>query len=662
MIARARRKAVVIGAAAVLAFSGTTVAMSVTAAAAAGGPDAWAAACSASALGLGDDTVARAPVLSLDSVPGGGPVRNSPDAAGKWYPIVLVHGWTSQDTVANAGDRSGAFSHRIDLSSNPVFSPQVTRSFVGQLQGLPGAAVFTFDYHPYSARWVDDEHLGPALGKVIDCLYKASTQKVVLVAHSMGGLISRWAATHPGVTGADRSGEISTAVTFGTPETGSVAALLGEVGVDVGAATNDALAVIRLILSVCGTLSSNEIETGTLCDVLPAPVRTFESDAGIALRSGSPQLAALKPWPHGIYVDALAGNTSFEVPKAGWFQWPWATDKVSGPGDMIVTQGSALSGADGTRAISCDYQLDPVRGATDQLGLLFSLTARSEVAGQPLAALTGPCFHTSLMRDIELTNEALGAVHDDLAGRVPEVTTATLKGAQVPADCRLPAQRLTNGHTTKGSPGEGWINSDKKTIGYNDFAGLGYKQALTEYGCTAGGVGWPDVLVLIGAGGALLASYDLGKHDGQEHSAVSSVTPTGNAAEVTWTSYEGAGSYFVHHQARVSYASGTLLLANDVATYTPVAVAEDIASAQYEKRRSFLKDPNVITDDMWAELVGTYRSYIFTVGFTDCPTAGNTAVCDISFISDSGGERTGTMTLTRSPGTLYGWRVTDLTL
>jgi pimeloyl-ACP methyl ester carboxylesterase len=111
----------------------------------------------------------------------------------------------------------------------------VGRSLIGQLQRIPGAAVFTFDYHPYLAAWIDDPHLGPALGRLIDCLYRASGEKVIIVAHSLGGLIARYAATHPGATGADRSGEISSVVTFGTPETGSVAALLLAAGTRLGA-------------------------------------------------------------------------------------------------------------------------------------------------------------------------------------------------------------------------------------------------------------------------------------------------------------------------------------------------------------------------------------------------------------------------------------------
>jgi hypothetical protein len=71
------------------------------------------------------------------------------------------------------------------------------------------------------------------------------------------------------------------------------------------------------------------------------------------------------------------------------------------------------------------------------------------------------------------------------------VTMATLRTAEVPADCRLPAQRLVNGKTTHGFPGGGQIITDAAKVGFADLAGLGYNQALTENGCSAGGVSWP---------------------------------------------------------------------------------------------------------------------------------------------------------------------------
>ncbi|MFJ3234454.1 esterase/lipase family protein [Streptomyces sp. NPDC086787] len=476
-------------------------------------PAEWGDRCGSGRLGLDKDTVQLAPTLRKEKKPDGSPVAYSPDTRGTYTPIVMVHGWTGSDTHDDAGQ--GAFSHRIDLTANRLGKVSTTRSLIGQFQSLPGAAVFTFDYHPYSARWVDDPHLGPALGKVIDCLYRASGQKVIVVGHSMGGLITRYAATHPGVSGSDRAAEISTVVTFGTPQTGSVAALLSEVGLDAGAVTNEELAVVRTILAACGRLTDGDIATGTLCDGLPAPVRAFESHAGRALRAGSAELRALKPWPKSIVVDALGGQTRFQVPDMGWFALPWSTKSVDS-GDLIVTAGSALQGADSTRLLSCSYQLNAVRGATDSVALAFGQASKADVADVPLKALSGPCFHPDLMRSIELTNEALGVVSDDIESRRP-VTAAGLLSAPVPAACGHRAGKLVDGRLpgipeAHGVMGLSWVETDRPRsdlLTFGDLDGDGTGDAAATLFCNAGGVSWPEIIAFYSHGPELIGSVSL---------------------------------------------------------------------------------------------------------------------------------------------------------
>lgn len=360
--------------------------------------------------------VSLAPQLGTDPDvnPDGSPVKITPDSRGKFVPVVMVHGWTGTSTHDDS--RAGAFSHKIDLTTNQLGSAPPTRSLIGQLQRIPGAAVFTFDYHDYSARWVDDPHIGPALGKAIDCLFAATGEKVIVVAHSMGGLATRYAVTQQ----ADLATKVSTVVTFGTPETGSLIAMLGDTALDVGAAVSKALSIVRLILATCGRLAGTTLQTGTPCDFLPEPARAFDSPAGKALRYGSTQLAALKPFPQGVKVAALAGDTVLTVPKAGFFHLPWDVDEVP-VGDLVVMTDSATQGATESTKASCAYQLSPVRAGTDQLGLAFRVTAANDVA-QPITSALGACFHGNLMRTIQLTNEATGIVNEDIESRQPAVT------------------------------------------------------------------------------------------------------------------------------------------------------------------------------------------------------------------------------------------------
>ena len=312
----------------------------------------------------------------------------------------------------------------VDLTANKMGKADVPRSLVGQLQDVPGAAVFTFDYHPYSGRWVTDSHLGPALGKVIDCLAKASGQEVIVVGHSMGGLVARYAAANP-----DRSGVIGEIITLGTPSIGSIAARLTDSAISAGSLLFKQLVILRLILSICGQVSTNSLDGGSLCALLPPPVRAFDSEAGRALRAGSTELGQLKPIPAAIPVNALAGSTDFQVRKVGWFSFPWETDTIP-VGDVIVTENSAVAGATVSKTVSCAYQLSPVRAGVDQAGLILKLTTANDVAGAPLGAFSGPCFHTSLMRSIELSNEVLGAVNDYIN---PRMTGQQIQNATIPA-------------------------------------------------------------------------------------------------------------------------------------------------------------------------------------------------------------------------------------
>lgn len=88
-----------------------------------------------------------------------------------------------------------------------------------------------FDYESTHLSWVTDPTIGPRLAATIDCLAQASLRgggrgKVIVVAHSMGGLAVQYAANQA-VDGRRVADEIGLVVTIATPYTGS---LLGNAG------------------------------------------------------------------------------------------------------------------------------------------------------------------------------------------------------------------------------------------------------------------------------------------------------------------------------------------------------------------------------------------------------------------------------------------------
>jgi len=159
-------------------------------------------------------------------------------------PVLMVHGFTSDSSMWTAG------------------SP----SMVQAIAAATGVQAQTFDYGGKSTQWVKDSGSGAALAGQIDCLAKGSADlggpgKVVLVAHSMGGLAIR-CATDTACSGADVSSRIGLVITLDTPNLGtSLAGTHTPVG-DIPAS--------RILASVFSAAFCGSAVGATLCKLLPA--------------------------------------------------------------------------------------------------------------------------------------------------------------------------------------------------------------------------------------------------------------------------------------------------------------------------------------------------------------------------------------------------------
>jgi triacylglycerol lipase len=229
-----------------------------------------------------------------------------------------------------------------------------------------------FDYAAESNQWVTDPRIGPALARDITCLADSSALdggpgKVIVVAHSMGGLALRQAASDTVGTEAV-AGKIGLAVTIATPNTGSwIDGLAGGRNTppagSVDATTQRyAQAILTLATTICGSASPATAPGGALtamCGLVAEPV----SPAAQAMVPGSDQLSALPALPGAIPLYAVAGNIQLQTVT------PLVHTRVDVPvqvGDLLVKPDSALSEAghtgtgSGSFTAKCDMSVSQI--------------------------------------------------------------------------------------------------------------------------------------------------------------------------------------------------------------------------------------------------------------------------------------------------------------
>jgi triacylglycerol lipase len=342
----------------------------------------------------------------------GNAIAMTPTSDGRWVPVILVHGFTS--------DIDRTFAGNIDLFSDPGASVNVGRSLIGQMETVPGAAVYGFDYRDYHHRWVSDSHIGPALGLAIDCLYREYGNKVVVIAHSMGGLATQYALGKPGPNGEVRADEVSDLITFGTPFKGST--LAGDLlaGVDQAAYFSLKARTLRAMLSSCGKQFESQADSsGLFCSNLPTLVAAAYSPAAKAMVPNGGEMNTLKPIPSSVKVTPYAGDTNILLPASGLFRILGKKETV-GIGDIAVGRDSAIGGYTTGGMTSCTYNMDPLRSEFEVIDAVVGSRRGTEatfgaVLPFKLNLLSGPCFHSSLMKNVSLVNGALGAVKRAIA-------------------------------------------------------------------------------------------------------------------------------------------------------------------------------------------------------------------------------------------------------
>ena len=374
----------------------------------------------------------------------------------------------------------------------------------------------TFDYSKVNSNWVTDPAIGPALATSILALADASQKdggpgKVLIAAHSMGGLAVRCAADGrcnggigaPAGQASPVAQAIAAVTTFDTPNLGTYLKSGGK------SLVSDALG--PLLSSLCygdqaANWGANELLNG-LCDM----ERAFgTSSAAAAFTPGSDELANLPEQPAGVPVLAVAGKGDLRV-RMFWQDVHIYNAGTTDSGDFVVSRASAeaqqrsVDGFGGIAEIPCG-------------------SAKLSITGVDSSQLT--CWH--------MTETSNRAFLDQVETMVDHFRTAPLSAtgllsAPVPALCDFPAGNLVNGTlqasdgANRGSPPA--LGTDKEAFGDLDGDGLGDAAAVVN--CNEGGVGWPDYVVFWKrgpAGPVLLGAYQMGDAVGDARGGTQELT------------------------------------------------------------------------------------------------------------------------------------------
>jgi pimeloyl-ACP methyl ester carboxylesterase len=231
------------------------------------------------------------------------------------------------------------FVHGLD--SSPAIWDEGPNPITRQVAALQGVTAWTYDYSKVAVQWVTDPQIGLGLAGAITCLAQAAGEQVIVVAHSMGGLATDWAVNQIGTDGVPVANHVAKVITIGTPTKGSLSgaiAVEGMAGIEdavssLGGATGKALvAGVEAARSACaGEIIRNPQEDFCLWFGLD------ETPAGKALLYGSPELAALRPWPASVPVVAMAGSFGETLSVGG------VSFSTVSLGDLVVSLGSATA-------------------------------------------------------------------------------------------------------------------------------------------------------------------------------------------------------------------------------------------------------------------------------------------------------------------------------
>ncbi|MBA3744720.1 hypothetical protein [Sporichthya sp.] len=476
-----------------------------------------------------------APVLKKDLTDLGKPIVQSADRRGVYVPIIMIpdyHGRAKHDD-----SRTGDFSAPINMGAGGPAPVAPRASLIGQLQQIPGAAVYTFDYRASAGSWVDDPGIGPALGDAIDCVTSALGQKAILVTHGVGGLAARYAVGGQ-VEGRDRGSEVTTVMGYGSPQTGSQLAELLNTG--VASTASEPRTVLRLLVSACRALKPAVFTEQAPCGFLPAEAGAFGRPGGDAFRGQSPQHLALRPYPDSVQVHAFAGDVVVNATNLGWFALrPFRANDIP-LGDLVSSTASTTIQAQSQLRAACRFQLDGFGSASQSGGIRLTELG---VAGAALSfpSTIRPCYAPSLVRVSQFADRIRDILTNEIRNRQP-LDLRELESLAVPSVCGHPAGNLVGGRLPGIAPGDGEValastlfpDRFKDLTTFGDLTGDGVADTVAVLKCSNFQGPGADVVVAYDSGARLLGSINLSDITARPINQIYNVQVSGGRAIMRW--------------------------------------------------------------------------------------------------------------------------------
>jgi hypothetical protein len=373
-----------------------------------------------------------------------------PTAQGR-TPVLFVHGINSDAAVWTSGTVSGTTDSPLEY---------VTGTLGAEVTG------YTFDWSSYSGEhagstlaWVTgppDPGPGQLLSMAITCLATGSGHKVVVIAHSMGGLLTEDASTI-GKT----AGDIAAVFTLDTPFEGSWLASSA-----VGQEPAPGLQIPAQAISAFCTLGSGQ--TAKQHTKQPGVIdKAAEPVCQLISERDNPGMIGMREektttqdgwwslnWPGKFPVIRLASDIQGTWQAA----WPVGSQlSVSEVGDGVVSVPSQLFGGNGTEpTVTCQIALN---GPLGPVGFVAELAA-------------SPCFHTKAPYNKTLLDTIISVIQ--VKGMVP--TPSTAQGLTAPCRSAALSGALRAANVPLLLP-ENWVVQDyacQNGYALAELGGIGY--------------------------------------------------------------------------------------------------------------------------------------------------------------------------------------------